>query len=44
MFLVCGIDTGLFFMVSSVVSFTAVFELEYASAIIDYLTDTSMIQ
>ena len=44
MFLVCGIDTGLFFMVSSVVSFTAVFVLEYLSAVSGYLMAPSNFQ
>ena len=41
-FLVCGLDTGSVRMVSSVVSFTAVFGMEYVSAVIGSILVTSM--
>ena len=44
MFVVCGIDTCLFWMGSSVVSFTAVFVLEYLYAVSGYLMAPSNFQ
>ena len=39
----CGMDTGLVWIISSVESYTAVFVLEYVTVDSDYLLATSMI-